>query len=273
MADWTSEDWAATMRAARVDQHQLPRGFGPWLGRLLILHPRFVGMALAVLLALGIGLVIRAGHVAPSAPLQEAHPVLEPPAWSPILRPVPSFTLETPLVSPDQVTLSARRHNPGGGREEVFALGQRGTARGFARVVLYRTGSEAGPAGTLFLELARRAAEDGFALLRSARPAPLPTKFGPVETADVVFAGADGEHRCTAWRIVADDQDLRVTGWVCSPEGTPTDRAALACLIDRIGLSAAQTDAGLRTFFKDADRRRAPGCAGPRTGPAIRRPA
>ena len=107
----------------------------------------------------------------------------------------------------------------------------------------------------------------------TAQPALLPTKFGPVETADMALLGAGGEHHCSAWRIVADEQDLRVTGWLCGPQGKPVERTTLACLVDRLQLSPAQTDAGLRAFFRDADRRRTPGCPAPKPVPAGRRPA
>jgi hypothetical protein len=273
MADWTSEDWAGTMLAARAGRHELPRGIGPFLGRLLILHPRLVGTAAAALLALVVGGPLIARWSGPSPSPRDTSPALEAPAWSTILKPSPAFVLDTPLFPREQAGLSARRHNPGGGREDVFSFGRAGAPHGFARVVVYRTGSEAGQPGTLFLELARRAAEDGFALLRSAQPAPLQTKFGPVESTEMVLSGGGAEHHCSAWRIVAEEQDLRVTGWLCSPDERPVDRLALACLVDRLELSPAQTDGGLRTLFSQTERRRTPGCPSGKPAPAIRRPA
>lgn len=281
MADWTREDWTGDDWAAPVSVAG-PRGVGRatpthrpgrWPARALVRHPRLVGATAAALLACAVGLVLQARQSAAPALPQDAHVVLEPPAWSPILRPVPSFVLDTPLFPASQIVLSARRHNPGGGREEILSLGQPGSPQGFGRVVLYRTGSEAGTPGSLFLDLARRAAEDGHALLRSAQPATMASKFGPIEAADMVLGGPDGEQGCAAWRIVADEVDLRIIGWLCAPEGKPVDRAALACLVDRLQLSPAQTDGALRTFFKDADRRRRPGCAPARQAPAGRRPA
>lgn len=273
MADWTSEDWAATMRAARAGRHELPSGIGPWLGRLLILHPRLVAAIVPALLALVVGLAVHRHWAPPPAEPQEARPVLQPPAWSAILKPTPGFVLDTPLFPREEVVLSARRHNPGGGREDIISLGRPGGPGPFGRVVAYRTGSEAGPPGTLFLELARRTAEDGFALVRSVQPAPLPSKFGAVESAEMVLAVNGRERRCAAWRIVADEQDLRVTGWLCGAEGAGIDRAVLSCLVDRLDVSPSQTDTALRTFFKDTERRRVPGCAAPRPVSAGRRPA
>jgi hypothetical protein len=268
MADWTSEDFDGSLLAGRSGSRDWPRP-----GRAALHHPLSALLATGTVLLLAALLAHRALAPSPGESLADPPARAEEPSWSPILRPVPGFVFETPLFPREQVTLAARRHHPGGGREDSFALAQPGARQGFGRLVVYRTGSEAAPSGTLYLELARRTAMDGFAILHSAQPGPLATKFGLVETADLVLSAGGAEYRCAAWRIVAEEHDLRVTGWLCPAQDMPMTRTALACLVDRLEVEPAQTDAALRALFVAADRRRTPGCPSPRPVPAGRRPA
>jgi hypothetical protein len=260
---------------ARRAPPRLPAGAGPLLARFAVRHPRLAVAALAALaggiVAMPFWLPRGAGH----ADLPDLPPAAaEAPAWVPILRPTPAFVLETPLFPKDRQRLEARRHNPGGGREDVFLFGGPGADQAQARVVVYRTGGEAARPGSLFLELARRAAEDGQAVLRTTSPETLPTKFGPVETAVLDLADGATGRQCSAWRIVAEEQDLRVTGWLCPPPGKAVEPHALACFIDRLDLApGGPPDAELRAYFAEAETRRVAGCPAPKPTPAGRRPA
>lgn len=223
-------------------------------------------------LAVVVGAALWLGSVkrVPEAGLPDSLPV-EASSWGPILRPSSAFLLDTALFPLARQALAARRHHPGGGREDVFSLAGDGGLQG--RVVLYRTGSEAAAVGSLYLELARRGAEAGQAVLRATAPELLPTRFGPAELAVVTFGRADEPHRCTAFRLVADEVDLRVTGWLCDPAGQAAERRALACLVDRLDLAPGSQDPALRAYFGAAERRRSPGCAAaPKPGPAGRKP-
>jgi hypothetical protein len=276
MADWTSEELAGLRFVPAQREPRARRagdgGFRPL--RAVASRPGLSALAGMAALAVTGLLFWRLPHwTGGGDELAADRPVLEAPAWSPILKAAPSFTLDTPLFPRDQASHEARRHNPGGGREDIFVFGTPGGRQGFARVVAYRIGSEAHAPGTLFLELARRAAEAGYAVARSAFPAPLASRFGLLELADMTLSGADGEHRCLAWRMVADEQDLRVTGWLCGADGKAIDRQTLACFAERLELPASQTDKALRAFFSAAERGRTPGCPAPRPAVAGRRPA
>lgn len=275
MADWTSDELGGLRFAPSGARRALPRGLRPWLARFILARPGFAAL-LTLMLVLGAAALVWRGLSHLTASSRDIAPdasVLEAPAWSPILRAAPAFAFETTLFPRDQSSHEARRHNPGGGREDVFTFGSPGGERGSARVVAYRIGSEAGAPGSMFLETARRAAEAGFAVARSMATPPLPTRFGLLEIADLTLAGEAGEQRCMAWRMVADDQDLRVTGWLCGPDGKPVDRHTLACFAERLDLPAAQTEKGLRAFFSASERLRTPGCPVPKSTPAGRRPA
>lgn len=190
--------------------------------------------------------------------------------WVPVARPLAMFAIDTPLFPREPRLLEARRHAGGGGREEIQTFGAPETGQGFARLVAYRPGSEAGPAGSLFLETARRAAEAGFAVNRSAVPVEMGTKFGAAETADVVLSRGANRHACIGWRILADDADLRLSGWMCGVEGRPADRLTLACALDRLDLIAAADDKAVRAYFARAERNRLPQCT-MRGAPGARR--
>ncbi|MFO1150220.1 MAG: hypothetical protein U1E62_17725 [Alsobacter sp.] len=273
MADWTTEGLNAAL--ARRAPARLPAGPGPVLARFALRHPRLALVALAMLAGGIVSMPFWLGRGAREADPAEPPPTAaEAPAWVPILQPRSAFALDTPLFPRDQQRLEARRHNPGGGREDIFLFGDPTSAQGQARVVVYRTGGEANRPGSLYLELARRAAEDGQAVMRTTSPETLPTRFGPVETAVLDLADGANGRQCSAWRIVAEEQDLRVTGWICGPQGRPVERHALTCLIERLDLSpATQPDPELKAYFLEAEKNRTPGCPSPRPVPAGRRPA
>jgi hypothetical protein len=273
MADWTTEGFTPAL--ARRVPARLPAGPGPLLARFALRHPRLAVLALAALAGGIVSMPFWLARHARQAELAEPPPhSSEAPAWVPILRPTPAFVLDTPLFPRDQQRLEARRHNPGGGREDIFLFGDPASAQGQARVVVYRTGGEASRPGSLYLELARRAAEDGQAVLRTTSPETLPTRFGPVETAVIDLADGTNGRQCSAWRIVAEEQDLRVTGWFCGAQGRPLERHVLTCFIERLDLAmATQPDPELKAWFAEADKRRTAGCPTPKPMSAGRRPA
>src|SRR5689334_14738714 len=141
-----------------------------------------LGLILAVLLAWR--LATRHNDV-PSVASGSVGPEL---AWHAIPDAGALFALDTTLYPEDALSREDRAH-PGGGRIEVLRFGRPGEPLGFARVAAYRTGEEARPPGTFYLELARQAGEDGFAVARSEVPAAMPSKFGLIETADVALTG------------------------------------------------------------------------------------
>ena len=222
-----------------------------WRGaRLLRRRPGLVLVGVATLLSL----LVTAGSLMASRPdpgqhVEEARVTLAPPVWTSVPRPQAAFLLETTAFA-ERPALDVRVHGEGGGREDVFSFAAPGQPQGFAALVAYRPGAEAGPPQTFYLAFARRAAEAGFALARSAVPDGLPTKFGIAEAADVVFSDGQAEHSCIAWRLNVDAADLRLSGWTCGGSARPVDRRAVACLVDRLEIAPANGDRGLRTVFQ-----------------------
>ncbi len=147
----------------------------------------------------------------------------DPAVWSPVVRPQTIFTLDLAALGFERPTLDVRRHG-GGGREDVFSATGQGEGAPFLRVVAYRYGSEVKPAGTLFVEMARRAAEAGLAVTRTTAPVAVSTRFGLAEASDVTLLEGERRHECLAWRLVRDDLDLRLTGWLCPGAGRRAER-------------------------------------------------
>lgn len=248
--------------------------------RAMRLFRRHRGLALLAL-ASGLSLVVTAGTLMASrpehrAPAEEPRVTLAPPVWTSVPRPQAAFTLDTTAFA-DRPAFSARVHAEGGGREDIFSFAEPGQPQGFARLVAYRPGAEEGPSQSFYLALARRAAEAGFAVSRSAVPQPLKTKLGPVEAAEVTFTDATGSHACVAWRLEGGVPDLRLSGWSCSGPARPADRQAVACLVERLELAPGAGERGLKSLFQASEKARMAGCPPapppPRPVAAQRRPA
>jgi hypothetical protein len=211
-------------------------------------------------------LLLDPGVPPPVAPPTPSGPLLrtELPAWVPVSRPMPMFALDGVALGREARSLEARRHTTGGGREELHLLGMPGAPGGHARILLYRPGSESPAPGTFYLDLARRAAEAGLPLARSAMPVPMLTKFGPAETADVVLGTDATAQACLAFRLIAEDTELRISGWACGSSERPLDRLWLACTLDRLDLLGSGDDRSLRAWFSRAERNRLAQCRGGR---------
>ncbi len=178
------------------------------------------------------------------APEGQAAPAALP-MWQETAGATPAFVLDAPMFASETVAFSARGHTKGG-REDIFTFGVPGGAQ--ARMVAYRPGGEAAPAGTFFLETARRAAEAGYAVVRSELPFAVGTRFGPAEAADVSLTSGGEPQSCLAFRLALETADMRLSGWLCGGARRP-DRAQLACFIDRLDLAAGTTDMLLRAAF------------------------
>ena len=125
MADWTSEELERFRVAPSRDRAEPRPGLRPWLARLVLLRPG-VSAVLAMAAAIGAPMLLWSSLswlTTPQPDLAPDRPVLETPAWSPILRAAPAFTFDAPQFPRDQASHEARRHNPGGGREDVFTFG------------------------------------------------------------------------------------------------------------------------------------------------------
>ena len=95
------------------------------------------------------------------------------------------------------------------------------------------------------------------------------SKFGsfalvrPVGAKDGVKEGVkDGPGACLGFLKRIDDPALQISGWSCQGSSTPVQRAAVACLLNRLTLLASGNDPRLAEFFARAELRRG-SCANP----------
>jgi hypothetical protein len=189
--------------------------------------------------------------------------VAPPPAWQTIPQPSALYALVgTEGALPH--ALAARRHSTGG-REDRLQFGSPGEP-GYGLVSLVR-GIREGQAGSFYVDMVRRAAEAGLSVARSGQAARLDTKFGPVETAPLVLAGA-AEQACLAFRFSDGELAFGFAGWLCGSEGRGVQADQLACFLDRLALAKGGDDPALRILFAQADERRSQACA-----PVARLPA
>lgn len=189
--------------------------------------------------------------------------------WSPIPRPIAMFDLDSPELGRIAPAYEARRA-PNGQREDVLVFS------GFADAAPHllmrlRTGPLDRPASASFtVDLVREAASHALSVIRSSAPAAIQTRFGPIETADVVLGDGNGNRSCLAFRSIAAAPGFAMSGWWCAAT-KPSDRRQLACLIDRLDLVNAAGSETLRTTFAKTELARDPSCTKPHLAAAGRK--
>jgi hypothetical protein len=195
---------------------------------------------------------------APAAirPVKPAVLVAPAAVWHAVADPESRFTVDLPELKQLPKVTGARLH-ANGGREDKLIYGIFESERPYLRVALFDGPPENDRPGSFFLDLARRAGEAGLGVVRSGRTSTAETKLGPIEFAEVVLA--DGlERTCLAFRL-ANVAGFSAHGWHCAG-AEPQQRADPACLIDRLAVLPNADDGRLKALFREADRRRDPGC-------------
>jgi hypothetical protein len=187
-----------------------------------------------------------------------AEPQRMMPDWVPVPRPVASFGLGVADLEGQPVRLQGRRDSASSAREDQMLAGSF-VGQGPVLVLALRRNHASAPA-SLFIALTRQAAENGLAIERTAQPVPLASKFGTLESADIVLGDGDRSRTCLAFRHLAEDAGFGFQGWLCAGAGRSVDRQQITCLIDRINLVAAGEDRPLRAHFSKAELQRQPAC-------------
>lgn len=183
--------------------------------------------------------------------------------WLPVAHPIAIFSLEAPELGREARGLEARRRQDGSAREDLMSFG------GFPESgphleLLLRTGAGAAASPASFtIALIHHAARRGLAVERSSTPAPIETRFGTLDTADVVLADGTASRSCVAFRSAPGEASFAMSGWWCAGP-KPSDRRQLTCLVDRLDLANAAADPELRAAFARSELKRQPGCTPPR---------
>jgi hypothetical protein len=188
VAEWVDERPARRLRSRRP----------PWLRVILMSSCTIAGLAY---------LALQKEQTIPTAgrPKDVPSSVLVAPAsaWKPV-PPSPSVN------APGSVASEARQHT-NGAREDTLVLGRFGDFR-YAQIVLVQGTIEA--AGSLYIDIVRRAARVGLAVAHQGQGRMVATKFGPIEAAPMTLA-SKGEQACQAFRFSGAEADFSFQGWFC----------------------------------------------------------
>jgi hypothetical protein len=195
-------------------------------------------------------------------------PVSEAPksAWTEIRNPLRFYALDGSIFGREPAAYEARRHASGGGRQDTLVFGSTLGKDASLRLSIYRFGAEQIAEDRFFVEMARQASQAGLAVVRSAQPGEMDTRFGTFEAADLTLATSTGEIACLGFRHEEATPGLRISGYACGAPKHPMDRRALACALDRLDLISAGADHPLARFFVAAEQARGKGCGGIRSG-------
>ncbi|AWN48524.1 hypothetical protein DK419_21010 [Methylobacterium terrae] len=150
-----------------------------------------------------------------------AAPAVAPPAWSETA--ADRYRLGEAIAS--------ARTQPGL-REDTLTAGAFAVQEApFLRLVAAEAAEPDGE-GSLFVTLARRAAEaGGLSVARTGEHGRLATRFGALDTVDTTLADPEGRRSCTAFRL---NGALRLEGWLCAPLGLLPEPQAVACAVERL---------------------------------------
>ncbi len=216
----------------------------------------------AALLVAGLGLVLGVASSLvpdgrPDAPA--AMPAVG--SWTEIVRPIQLYALVGTEFAKLPMAYTAERHIADGARRDLLSFGAPGGETPFLQLSFRRS---AGPEQVkpLAADLAGIDPLARVSIARLTEPTTLDTRFGRFEAADLRLVSDRQSTPCIGFRSKPGSSDtLSIAGVACGTNTRPIGRDLLACVIDRIDLVSAGSDAALKTVFVDAERRRGPGCA------------
>lgn len=188
----------------------------------------------------------------PSLPDDEPVPK---PGWSVADRSHPAFAVSR-LDSSDKTASYAIFRHPEGGRKDVIRWTGEGD-RPFAELEIYRQGGEfdlARPAtADLAIQMGHQMGLGAEVPLEQAGL--IDTKFGPV----ALFrpgATARVTRTCLAYLKRNEDPALQISGFSCQGDTLPTQRAAIACTLNRLTLLTSGNEPKLAELFAHAELKR-----------------
>ena len=195
-----------------------------------------------------VGLVHYRTEPLPPAPVIVESPYEADPSLAPLVA--------LPALPHDASRYVARSRGAQGGRWDTLTSGEWTSGGMFLRVTLRQ---DVSPSVSLFVELAKQAAELGAAVLRSANPEVLPGAKRRVEWSEATLSDALGERSCVGF-LLPITGPIRVSGLACAERGARLDQANLECLIGALSATPAGLSAGLGAALPSAASRR-PACA------------
>lgn len=169
------------------------------------------------------------------------------------------FDLAAPGFAQEKKTLSSRDTSDENGRIDTLTMGDFAHGGPFVRIDVHRGLGPAEANPDFFLDMTRRANRQFLTVNKIVHPAPLNTKFGAFEAADMRIAAADGSpgaepRPCVGARLVDKSGSLEIAGLFCpAATGAPFARATVGCLIDSLAYAPAGADDEAAAFFERAN--------------------
>jgi hypothetical protein len=161
----------------------------------------------------------------------------------------PMLAFGPPSGAESRARYESRARQSLGERWDTLTFGDLKSSDLLFRVTL-NTATTALPAPpSLFVALAKQAAEIGAAIVHATSAQVSTADERPTEWADITLAGATGERRCIGFRFVRT-QTIDLSGFACGAKAAAFDQAALRCLIDRLSPTAAGAEIGLGQMLK-----------------------
>lgn len=139
-----------------------------------------------------------------------------------------------------RIRYEARSHLSDSERWDTLTVGEIGAEEALFQATLH-VAKAAPPRPSLFVEIARQAADLDAAVVHATTPQTLPTGRGPLEWVAVTLSGPKAERACLGFRL-DQARAIGLSGLACGARGAPIDAPALARSIDRL----APTNAGLQ---------------------------
>jgi hypothetical protein len=237
--DMRASGWRATRGRPRAEAsiHPLLRIFAGEVQATLVRGGLYACVLVAFVL-IGMELLTRTQGAVVAQPVA--------PEWIDVIKPMPAFALSIPELG-SEPHYAIRRHASGGGRKDVFTLGDVAAQEATATVEIYRPGAEADQPGESLPELRLSVPVVGRMI---------DTKFGLAAVEPVTEPGPQGERRCLNVTRAFEDPRLVITAQFCNPGLELVDRHMAACALDRLTLISAASDPKLTALFARAELRR-----------------
>jgi len=185
------------------------------------------------------------------ASMAEAEPAAATPA-----NPVATFDLIAPGFEREARTVASGPAEGARGRIDRLTVGGFANAAPFVRIDIHH--APLGDAATtdFFLDMSSHARDLGLNVNRIGQPTPLATRFGAFETAEMRLSQPDAAgvnpRACFAARLLGPDHAVEIAAVVCGGGARPIDRAALACVLDRLDYAPAGDAGAVSEFFAKA---------------------
>lgn len=165
------------------------------------------------------------------------------------------FDLLAPGFAQEKKTLSSRDTGDENGRIDSLTMGDFAHGGLFLRIDVHRGLGPVEANPDFFLDMTRHANRQLLTVNKITHPAPLNTKFGAFEAADMRIAAADGPpgaepRACVGARLIDKTGTLEIAGLFCpAATGAPFARATVGCLLDSLAYTPAGADDAVAAFF------------------------